>query len=60
MIVWKQTNRIISAGERLIRIDPRMRLVPEKNGISLHINAVTPEDRGELEEKKMKNGLQIL
>ena len=46
VIVWKQTNRIISAGERLIRMDPRMKLIRQQNGVSLHINAVTPEDRG--------------
>ncbi|TRY78137.1 hypothetical protein TCAL_12442 [Tigriopus californicus] len=46
VIVWKQTDRIISAGERLIRKDPRMRLVKEPNGISLHITHVTPDDRG--------------
>ena len=46
MIVWKQTDRIISAGERLIRKDSRMRLIREKKGISLHIASVTPEDRG--------------
>eukprot|EP00095_Tigriopus_kingsejongensis_P006259 snap_masked-scaffold136_size321413-processed-gene-1.0 protein:Tk06259 transcript:snap_masked-scaffold136_size321413-processed-gene-1.0-mRNA-1 annotation:"bcs-1 protein" len=46
VIVWKQTDRIISAGERLIRKDPRMKLVREPNGISLHITHVTPDDRG--------------
>lgn len=46
VIVWKQTDRIISAGGRLIRKDPRMRLVKEPNGISLHITHVTPDDRG--------------
>ena len=45
-IVWKQPERIISAGERLIRKDRRMRLVKVKNGIGLQIAKVTPEDRG--------------
>ena len=46
-IVWKQPERIISAGERLIRKDRRMRLVKEKKGgIGLQIAKVTPEDRG--------------
>ena len=46
VIVWKQPERIISAGERLIRKDRRMRLVKVKNGIGLQIAKVTPEDRG--------------
>ncbi len=46
VIVWKQTNRIISAGERLIRKDRRMKLISESNGMSLHIGDVTPDDRG--------------
>ena len=46
MIVWKQPDRIISAGERLIRKDRRMKLVKEPNGIGLHIAKVSSEDRG--------------
>ena len=46
VIVWKQPERIISAGERLIRKDRRMRLVKEPTGIGLHIAKVSSEDRG--------------
>ncbi len=50
VIVWKQDKgRIISAGPRLIRKDPRMSLVPTKNGVSLVIEQVTPDDRGEFD-----------
>ncbi len=48
MIVWKQDRgRIISAGRRMIRKDPRMRLVGQKNGVSLVIQGVAPQDGGE-------------
>jgi hypothetical protein len=47
VIVWKQPDRIISAGDRLIRKDERMKLVREPSGISLYISSVQPEDRGE-------------
>ena len=46
MIVWKQTERIISAGEHLLRKDSRMTLIKSPNGISLQIANVTPDDRG--------------
>ena len=48
MIVWKQSDRIISAGERMIRKDPRMNLIQDPNGISLHIANTTPQDRGSI------------
>ncbi|XP_040583706.1 lachesin isoform X2 [Lepeophtheirus salmonis] len=47
VIVWKQTNRIISAGERLIRKDSRMKLISSDNGIALKIVNIIPEDKGE-------------
>ena len=48
MIVWKQDGgRIISAGPRLIRKDPRMRLEGTGNGVSLVVEGVEPKDRGE-------------
>ena len=46
MIVWKQTERIISAGEVLLRKDARMSLIKTPNGINLQIANVTPDDRG--------------
>ncbi len=46
MIVWKQTHRIISAGETLIRKDSRMSLIKGPKGINLQIENVTPDDRG--------------
>ena len=46
MIVWKQTDRIISAGEVLLRKDARMSLIKTPNGINLQIANVTPDDRG--------------
>jgi len=47
VIVWKQTERIISAGEHLLRKDSRMTLIKSPNGINLQIANVTPDDRGE-------------
>ena len=46
VIVWKQTDRIISAGEHLLRKDPRMTLIKSPNSINLQIANVTPDDRG--------------
>ena len=46
VIVWKQTDRIISAGEVLLRKDARMSLIKTPNGINLQIANVTPDDRG--------------
>ena len=46
VIVWKQTERIISAGEHLLRKDSRMTLIKSPNGINLQIANVTPDDRG--------------
>ena len=46
MIVWKQTDRIISAGDHLLRKDPRMTLIKSQNSINLQIANVTPDDRG--------------
>ena len=50
MIVWKQTERIISAGEVLLRKDARMSLIKTPNGINLQIANVTPDDRGKCRE----------
>jgi hypothetical protein len=47
VIVWKQTHRIISAGESLLRKDTRMSLIKGSKGISLQIENVSPDDRGE-------------
>ena len=48
MIVWKQTDRIISAGEVLLRKDSRMSLIKSSNGFNLQLANVTPDDRGKL------------
>jgi len=47
VIVWKQTDRIISAGEVLLRKDSRMSLIKSSNGFNLQLANVTPDDRGE-------------
>ena len=46
VIVWKQTDRIISAGEVLLRKDSRMSLIKSSNGFNLQVANVTPDDRG--------------
>ena len=48
VIVWKQTDRIISAGEVLLRKDSRMSLIKSSNGFNLQLANVTPDDRGKL------------
>ena len=48
VIVWKQTDRIISAGEVLLRKDARMSLIKSSNGINLQLANVTPDDRGKI------------
>lgn len=47
VIVWKQTDRIISAGDHLLRKDSRMSLIKGPKGIDLQIANVTPDDKGE-------------
>ena len=48
VIVWKEPTRIISAGQRMIRKDSRMKLIPTPTGgMGLRIERVTPDDRGE-------------
>ena len=42
-LIWKKDGRIISAGETIIRKDPRLHLV----GYNLDINEVMEEDAGE-------------
>ena len=52
MIVWKEPTRIISAGQRMIRKDSRMKLIPTPTGgMGLRIERVTPDDRGEISEQ---------
>ena len=47
VIVWKEPTRIISAGQRMIRKDSRMKLIPTPTGgMGLRIERVTPDDRG--------------
>ena len=46
VIVWKQTDRIISAGDVLLRKDSRMSLIKGSNGFNLQLANVTPDDRG--------------
>ena len=58
MIVWKQPDRIISAGERLIRKDRRMRLVKEPNGIGLHIAKVSSQDRGTVDNDALHHFME--
>jgi len=48
VIVWKEPTRIISAGQRMIRKDSRMKLIPTPTGgMGLRIERVTPDDRGD-------------
>lgn len=46
IIVWKQKDRIISAGLGLIRKDKRMKLLSHSDGINLQIKMLTTDDAG--------------
>ena len=43
-VIWKESNRIISAGTIIIRKDSRLRL---ENGYNLRINDLMESDSGE-------------
>ena len=43
-VIWKQSNRIISAGDVIIRKDARLSL---NEGFSLRIDGLREEDEGE-------------
>ena len=45
-VIWKQSNRIISAGDVIIRKDARLSL---NDGFSLRIDGLREEDEGEAE-----------
>ncbi|QQP41359.1 Uncharacterized protein FKW44_015705, partial [Caligus rogercresseyi] len=44
VVIWKQSNRIISAGEVVIRKDPRISLL---EGFNLQIRNLRESDAGE-------------
>lgn len=46
IIVWKQKDRIISAGMELIRKDKRMSLLSHREGVNLQIKSLTTDDAG--------------
>lgn len=46
IIVWKQKDRIISAGMGLIRKDKRMSLLSHREGVNLQIKSLTTDDAG--------------
>lgn len=68
IIVWKQPDRIISAGMSMIRKDVRMSLQEHSQGINLQIRYLDMDDAGnyicevenEAEPIKQTNTLQIL
>jgi len=68
VIVWKQPDRIISAGLSMIRKDVRMSLLEHSQGINLHIRNLDIDDAGnyicEVENNaepiQQTNQLQIL
>lgn len=68
IIVWKQPDRIISAGLSLIRKDVRMSLLEHSQGIHLQIRNLNVDDAGnyicevenEAEPIQQTNQLQIL
>ena len=43
VVMWKQANRVLSAGNLIVRKDPRMSL---RDDYSLEIIDVTPDDQG--------------
>ena len=68
VIVWKQPDRIISAGLGLIRKDKRLNLLSHSEGIDLQISNLRVDDSGnyicevehEGEPIRQTNALQIL
>ena len=43
VVMWKQANRVLSAGNLIVRKDPRMSL---RDDYSLELSDVTPDDQG--------------
>ncbi len=43
VLVWKQANRVLSAGTLVVRKDPRISLRPD---YSLELTDITPDDQG--------------
>ena len=68
IIVWKQPDRIISAGLSMIRKDVRMSLAEHSHGVNLEIRNLNVDDAGnyicevenEAEPIQQSNQLQIL
>jgi hypothetical protein len=43
VVMWKQANRVLSAGNLVVRKDPRMSL---REDYSLELSDITPDDQG--------------